>query len=121
MTVIERKPVPIYAVVCPECGSKIEYRKSEVHTCHINCPICGVSIWADTIRPVRMEDYEPSNRYIGGRCPYLCWNKTDFGYCKSTACINQAHNGSGTYTIDKATYDAIRMKNDSDYGRGNNA
>ena len=121
MTVIERKPVPIYAVVCPECGSKIEYKKSEVHTCHINCPICGVSIWADTIRPVRMEDYEPSNAYPGGRCPYLCWNKTDFGYCKSTACINQAHNGSGTYTIDKTTYDAIRMKNDPDYGRGNNA
>ena len=120
MTVIERKPVPIYQVVCPECGSRIEYKKSEVYTCHISCPVCGVSIWADTIRPLRMEE-EETNAYFGGKCPHLCWNKTDFGYCKSTACINQAHNGSGTYTIDKATYDAIRMKNDPDYGRGNNA
>lgn len=58
MTVIDKKPVPIYEVECPECKSKIEYKKSEVHTCHIDCPICGMSIWADAIRPVRMEETE---------------------------------------------------------------
>lgn len=54
MTVVEKKPVPIYEVVCPECKSRIEYKKSEVHTCHITCPVCCVSVWADTIIPVRM-------------------------------------------------------------------
>lgn len=55
MEVVEKKPVPIYEVVCPECKSKIRYRKSEVYICHIVCPVCGMSIWADTISPVRME------------------------------------------------------------------
>lgn len=58
MNVIDKKPVPIYETECPECKSKIEYKKSEVHTCHITCPVCGVSLWADAIRPVRMEGTE---------------------------------------------------------------
>ena len=56
MTVIEKNPVPIYREMCPECNSVIEYKASEVHLCHITCPICGTSFWANTIRPVRMED-----------------------------------------------------------------
>lgn len=56
MTVIERKPIPIYEVECFECKSKIQYKKSEVFTCHITCPVCGVSLWADTINPVKMEN-----------------------------------------------------------------
>ena len=55
MTIIERKPVPIYEVECFECKSKIQYKKSEVFTCHIQCPVCGVSLWADTIMPVKFE------------------------------------------------------------------
>ena len=58
MEVIERKPVPIYEVECEECRSRIQYRKSEVFTCHITCPVCGVSVWASTIFPVRMEEGE---------------------------------------------------------------
>ena len=58
MIVIEKKPVPIYELTCYECKSKIRYRKSEVFTCHIKCPVCGVLVWADTIQPVRMEDGE---------------------------------------------------------------
>lgn len=58
MNVIDKKPVPIYEAECPECKSKIEYKNSEVHTCHITCPVCGVSFWADAIRPVRMEETE---------------------------------------------------------------
>ena len=56
MTVVDRKPVPIYEVTCPECKSVIQYRGSEVHGCHITCPVCGMSVWADRITPVRMED-----------------------------------------------------------------
>ena len=57
MIVIEKKPVPIYEVECIECKSKIQYRKSEVSfTSYITCPVCGMSIWAGTIRPVRYED-----------------------------------------------------------------
>lgn len=57
MIVTEKKPVPIYEVECIECKSKIQYRKSEVSfTSYITCPVCGISIWADTIRPARYEE-----------------------------------------------------------------
>lgn len=55
MIVIEKKPVPVYEVTCDECGSKIQYKKSEVSLAHITCPVCGVSLWANTIRAVRYE------------------------------------------------------------------
>lgn len=55
MIVAEKKPVPIYEVTCFECKSKIQYKKSEVFICHIKCPVCGVSLWADMIQPVRFE------------------------------------------------------------------
>lgn len=55
MTIIERKPIPIYEVECPECKSKIQYKKSEVFTFHITCPVCGISVWANTIMPVKFE------------------------------------------------------------------
>ncbi len=50
MKVVERKPVPIYEVTCPECHSTIEYKKSEVHwSGFINCPVCGMEVWVSTI------------------------------------------------------------------------
>lgn len=58
MEAIKRKPVPIYEVECEECRSRIQYRKAEVFVCHITCPVCGVSVWANTIRPVRYEEGE---------------------------------------------------------------
>lgn len=58
MVVAERKPVPIYEVECTECHSKIQYKASEVSLCHIQCPVCGVSLWADAIQPVRYEEGE---------------------------------------------------------------
>lgn len=56
MKVVEKKPVPIYSVECYECHSKIEYKASEVSWSHITCPVCGMSLWASTIYPVKMED-----------------------------------------------------------------
>lgn len=58
MEVIERKPIPIYEVTCIECKSTIQYKASEVYYCHITCPVCGVSLWANTSSPVRMEETE---------------------------------------------------------------
>ena len=58
MIVVEKKPVPIYEVECCECHSKIQYKASEVHLCHIDCPVCGVALWANTLVPVRMEETE---------------------------------------------------------------
>ena len=55
MIVVEKKPVPIYEVTCCECKSKIQYKASEVYYCHITCPVCGMSLWANTSSPVRME------------------------------------------------------------------
>jgi len=52
MEIIDRKPVPIYEVVCPECNSTIRYKVCEVSFCHITCPVCGIAIWATTIAPV---------------------------------------------------------------------
>ena len=31
-------------------------------------------------------------------CPHICSNKNQFGYCKTTACINPKFNGSGSST-----------------------
>lgn len=58
MNVVRRNPVPIYAVVCHECKSEIEYQASEVAWCHINCPVCGVSLWVSATSPVRYEPHK---------------------------------------------------------------
>ena len=59
MEVIERKLVPIYEAECGECHSVLQYRAAEVHfTGYITCPVCGKSVWANTINPVRMEQQE---------------------------------------------------------------
>lgn len=31
-----------------------------------------------------------------GQCPYVCNNKTGFGYCNTTACINPKYQSSST-------------------------
>lgn len=59
MNVVDRKPVPIYETECVECKSKIQYKASEVSLSYIICPVCGMSIWANTIKPVKMEDDRP--------------------------------------------------------------
>lgn len=60
MKVVDRKPIPIYEVVCPECKSVIHYKKSEVcFTGYIYCPICSIEIWANTAKPVCYIDKLP--------------------------------------------------------------
>ncbi len=49
MTIVEKKPVPIYESVCPECKSIFRYKAVEVAYMHVNCPVCGVSMWASTL------------------------------------------------------------------------
>lgn len=49
MIVIDKKPIPLYEVECNECGSKIQYKASEVNNCQIVCPVCGISNNASTI------------------------------------------------------------------------
>ena len=56
MIVKVKKPIPIYETTCFECKSVIQYRKAEVSLHHITCPICGMSLWADTSCPVKMEE-----------------------------------------------------------------
>lgn len=65
MKVVDKKPVPIYEVVCNECKSKIQYKASEVCMCHIICPVCGVSLWANKIAPVRYEWPEETEEQDG--------------------------------------------------------
>lgn len=49
MTIVEKKPVPVYQSKCEECGSVFRYRKSEVWSMHITCPVCGVTMWASNV------------------------------------------------------------------------
>ena len=56
MIVIEAKPVPVYRVTCDECKSVIQYKASEISCCHITCPVCGMSVWADKTDPVCEND-----------------------------------------------------------------
>ena len=55
MIVVEKKPVPIYEAECCECKSKIQHKKSEVFYTFITCPVCGVSVSAICLCPVRYE------------------------------------------------------------------
>ena len=58
MEVVDKKPVPIYEVVCHECKSRIQYKACEVSWSHITCPVCGMSLWADRVSPVRYEEVQ---------------------------------------------------------------
>ena len=44
-------------------------------------------------------------------CPYICNNKTVYGYCKTTACINLEYNK--IYTISKQTLRILTNKESS--------
>ena len=54
MTIIEKKPIPYYESKCPECGSVFRYKKSEVSLAHVDCPVCGISIWASMF-PIKTD------------------------------------------------------------------
>lgn len=57
MEIIDRKPIPIYETICPECKSILQYKRSEVSvTGYITCPVCGVDVWANTIKPAKYND-----------------------------------------------------------------
>lgn len=58
ITVIERKPVPIYRIECYECHSVLEYKAADVKWCHITCPVCGKTLSADVVDAVRYEETE---------------------------------------------------------------
>ncbi len=48
MTVIDKKPVPLYVIKCSECGSTFTYCKAEVSwERYIYCPVCGISLRAN--------------------------------------------------------------------------
>ena len=66
MESVKINDVPIYEVTCEECKSVIRYKACEVAFCHITCPVCGVSLWANTICPVA---YEPLKKI---RCQDIC-------------------------------------------------
>lgn len=47
----------IVELICPECKSVIEFRKSDVeYLDYLYCPVCGVKIWVSTILVKRYED-----------------------------------------------------------------
>lgn len=56
MIVVKKNPVPIYEAVCPECESVVRYKACEVAWQHIDCPVCGSSIWANTTHPVNFDE-----------------------------------------------------------------
>lgn len=70
MKIINKKPIPIYESVCPECKSRFRYKKVETSWQHIRhikphftyrtCPVCGMSNWA-SITPVAYECEEEND------------------------------------------------------------
>ena len=36
-----------------------------------------------------------------GPCLKVCENKTEYGYCRTTACINPKYNGRGTFVSNR--------------------
>lgn len=52
-------------------------------------------------------------------CPYVCNNKTEFGYCCSTACINPKYNQQSiTQWLEKADYVQVVRCKDCKYKQG---
>ena len=62
MTVINKKPVPIYEVECFECHSTIHYKKCEVSNCFIKCPVCNMSIMVTPLSPAFYESEETESK-----------------------------------------------------------
>ena len=63
MEIIKKNPIPLYESICPECGSVFRYKACEVSLLHITCPVCGSSVWANTISPVNFREiYEAKRR-----------------------------------------------------------
>jgi len=54
MRVVDRKRIPIYSLICKECGSEIEFMRSEVINAGITCPICKMRNRAVPNTPKRM-------------------------------------------------------------------
>ena len=50
MTIVEKKPVPIYEIECFECHSIFQFKKSETDCFHdcIICPVCRRLNYAST-------------------------------------------------------------------------
>lgn len=65
-----------------------------------------------------MIGFTPSDK-----CLHLCGNKTEYGYCKTTACINPKYNGSETYKVtvsdhtelNRDVYDGTRCEQDGEW------
>lgn len=58
MEIVKANDVPIYEVTCEECKSIIRYKACEVNWHNITCPVCGISLWANTVCPVAYESHE---------------------------------------------------------------
>lgn len=56
MIVVKKRPVPTYEVTCSECQSVLRYTAAEVFWHHITCPVCHVSLWANTLSPVVYQE-----------------------------------------------------------------
>lgn len=65
--------------ICPKCGRALAPWMPE-------CP-------CNNVKTVTQTDI--TFTWQGGKCPYVCDNKTDLGYCRFTACVNPAHMRKG--------------------------
>ena len=72
--------------ICPKCGRALAPWVSECP-----CYIQPVSISTDSGRTW--------GRVNTGKCSRICDNKTDLGYCRTTACIKPEYGGDPDYGI----------------------
>ena len=72
--------------ICPRCGRALAPWMSEC-PCYLTKTITTTNAtvhWGNT---------------SAGRCDKVCSNKTDMGYCRTTACIKPEYGGDPNYGI----------------------
>lgn len=73
--------------ICPKCRRSLAPWMSECPCNYMNDTITTTNVGVISIdRTVPHLGFVP-----GGRCPYVCDNKTDLGYCRTSVCMNPAH------------------------------
>lgn len=80
--------------ICPKCGRALAPWVSEC-PCYLN----NLQITCTQTGTAAANTSDRISLTMGGKCGLICDNKTDLGYCKTTACIRHEFGGDSNYGI----------------------